>query len=118
MSRLLSSEASEARTNGAGRSPKYLVTSETARLCTTVYKNALRAVVLTGSVARDEGTFVTTGTGSTLLGDAEFFAVFEDGRALPASADLRLVEGRIAQRLQGHGVTARVSVSAVHARYF
>jgi hypothetical protein len=103
--------------SGVVMSPKSLVMDETARLCTTVYKNRLRALVLTGSVARDEGTFVTSAEGRTLLGDAEFFAVFHDDHPLPAAGDLRLVEQRIYDRLRGHGLTASVSVNAVHARY-
>ena len=62
----------------AALSPRPLILDETVALCTQVYKNRLRAIVLTGSVARDEGTFVNTAEGMTLLGDAEFFVVFHD----------------------------------------
>jgi hypothetical protein len=116
MSRALST-GSALQGSGVVVSPKALVMDETARLCTTVYKNRLRALVLTGSVARDEGTFVTSAEGRTLLGDAEFFAVFHNGHPLPAAGDLRLVEQRIYDRLRSHGLTASVSVNAVHARY-
>lgn len=107
----------ERSADGGVRSLRDLVTQETARLCDMVYKKRLRAVVLTGSVARDEGTFVGAGAGRTLLGDAEFFAVFHDGEMLPAGCDLRLVETRIQQRLQTLGLTASISVGAVHSRY-
>jgi hypothetical protein len=103
---------------GSVTSPKSLIMDQTARLCTTVYKRHLRSLVLTGSIARDEGTFVSTPDGHALLGDAEFFAVFHDGHARPAAADLRLVEQRLYDRLRAEGLIARVSLTAVHARYF
>ena len=98
--------------------PKRMILDETVALCTQVYKNRLRALVLTGSVARDEGTFVSTAEGVTLLGDAEFFAVFHDGSIVPAAADLKVIEGKIHERLRRHGVVANVSLSGVQSRYF
>ena len=46
--------------------------TETARLCAERYGVHLRAVVLTGSLARDEATWRTDGIKWSALGDAEF----------------------------------------------
>lgn len=97
---------------------KSIILEETARLCAQVYKNRLRALVLTGSVARDEGTFVETADGVTLLGDAEFFAVFHDASAIPAATDLRIIEDKVRERLRRRGLVANVSISGVQRRYF
>ena len=102
----------------AALSPRPLILDETVALCTQVYKNRLRAIVLTGSVARDEGTFVNTAEGMTLLGDAEFFVVFHDATALPDDADLKVIEGKLHERLRRRGVVAHVSLSGVQSRYF
>jgi hypothetical protein len=109
----------ELRKNGAAAPPpQRMILEETVALCTQVYKSRLRAVVLTGSLARDEGTFVTTADGVTLLGDAEFLVVFHDTSVLPAAADLHVIEGKLHERLRRRGVTADVSLSGVQGRFF
>ena len=59
------------------------VSEKAAELCARDYGPSLRAVVLTGSLARDEATWVRDGAGRRLLGDAEFLLVFEQRVALP-----------------------------------
>lgn len=94
------------------------IVDETVRLCTQVYKPHLRAVVLTGSVARDEGTAVTQGRTHVVLGDAEFFVVFHDRYVLPTDTDLAVLVGKVEERLRRRNIVARVSLDGVHARYF
>jgi hypothetical protein len=95
-----------------------LVATETARLCAQVYRNRVRAIVLTGSLARNEGTFVNTDDGCALLGDAEFLLVFTQRSALASNADLTLVRQKIEERLSRHGLRAEVTLSAVRPEYF
>ena len=105
--------------NGAAPgSAKQMIVEETIRLCTQVYKNPLRAVVLTGSVARNEGTFVASTDGVNLLGDAEFFVVFHDAFPLPRSADLKVLEEQVEERLRRRRLVANISLSGVQSRYF
>ena len=110
----------ELRRNGtAAPPPKRMILDETVALCTQVYKDRLRAIVLTGSVARDEGTFVKAAAGTTtLLGDAEFFAVFHDTSVVPPAGDLKMIEEKIQERLSQRGVVANVTLSGVQSRYF
>jgi len=49
-----------------GTAMKAVICEESARLCRQVYRDGLRAVVLAGSLARDEGTFVETKRGRRL----------------------------------------------------
>src|SRR5437867_3961265 len=54
---------------------KAMICEETAATCAEFYGEHLRAVVLTGSLARDEATFVDDGVACALLGDADFLVV-------------------------------------------
>lgn len=94
------------------------IRQETARLCAERYGSRLRSVVVTGSVARDEATFVGDATGHRLLGDAEFLLIFSDGSALPAEVETldlsRHIEARL---LTGHHLIGRIELSAGKAAY-
>jgi hypothetical protein len=91
--------------------------SETARLCVEQHADHLRAVVLAGSLARDEGTWRTDGGRSRALGDAEFLLVFGDRAPLP---DARVVQ-KLADRVDAHlarlGIVSPVTLSPVRGAY-
>src|SRR4029434_4801626 len=90
----------------------------TARLCAERYGSRLRSVVVTGSLARDEVTFVEMSTGRRLLGDAEFLLICSDTCALPAEADTIELSRRIEARLLAeHHLTSRIELSAGKAAY-
>lgn len=94
------------------------VRHEAARLCAERYGSRLRSIVVTGSVARDEATFVGGSTGRRLLGDAEFLLIFSDGSALPAEAEtLELSRHIEARLLTGHHLIGRIELSAGKAAY-
>jgi hypothetical protein len=94
------------------------VGGRTAELCARDYARRLRAVVLTGSLARDEATWVREATGWRLLGDAESFLVFEPGAELPSRPVLGLLEGEIQSVLGRDRIVAHVQLAPVYARYF
>ena len=96
---------------------KAVICEESARLCRQVYRERLRAVVLAGSLARDEGTFVETERGRRLLGDAELLLVFDDGTTPPPAADLALIGEQIEARLRRRGLRAEIALSAVGRAY-
>jgi hypothetical protein len=96
---------------------KAVICEESARLCRQVYRERLRAVVLAGSLARDEGTFVETERGRRLLGDAELLLVFDDGITPPPAADLALIRDQIEARLRRRGLRAEIALSAVGRAY-
>jgi hypothetical protein len=82
------------------RRPDTAIRDAVVAAATERYGRRLRAIVLTGSLARGEGTFREEGAGMRLLGDAELFLVFRDGASLPRDAETealaRMVEARIA----------------------
>jgi hypothetical protein len=74
--------------------------------------------VLTGSLARDEGTCVEDGQYSQVLGDAEFLLVFKRTTSLPPEPALELIREQIEQSLLRRGIRCHVGLSAVHPRFF
>jgi hypothetical protein len=91
--------------------------SETARLCAERYAGQLRAVVLAGSLARDEGTWRTAGGIARALGDAEFLLVFADRASLPDVGDVQDLAQRIESRLASLGIACPVTLSPVRGAY-
>jgi hypothetical protein len=77
----------------------------------------LRAVLLTGSVARGEGSWLASGHELRLLGDADTLLVFTATCPLPSWTALAAIEDHVARRLRAHGIVADVSVKAVHPGY-
>jgi len=96
---------------------KDMICETTARLGRQVYHDRLRAVVLTGSLARNEATFVNDGQGWRLLGDAEFMLVFGERDVLPSDADLTVISRKIEERIRRDGVRAEVTLSALGPSY-
>ncbi len=96
---------------------KDVICEETARLCRQVYRDRLRALILTGSLARNEGTFVKGEEGCRLYGDAEFLLAFEERAVLPSDTDLAVIREKIEERVLRRGVQAEVTLSAVHPNY-
>src|ERR1035437_9529342 len=82
------------------------------------YGPSLRAIVLTGSLARDEASVVPENGGTRVLGDAEFFLVFRELSALPSSKSLDFVHREIEARLSQSGVAVHVGLSPVRRAYF
>ena len=93
------------------------ICEETTRLCAQQHGDLLRAIVLTGSLARDEATFVEEKEGRTLLGDAEFFLIFDERAALPPASDLDTLGRGIKDNLLRRGMRCHVTLSAVHPAY-
>lgn len=91
--------------------------SETARACVEQDPGRLRAVILTGSLARDEGTWRVDGGRARVLGDAEFLVVLADDAPLLEAAGVRSLTDRIEARLAALGVVCAVTLSPVHAVY-
>jgi hypothetical protein len=98
--------------------PAAAVCEETARRCAERYGRGLRAVVVTGSLARDEATFVEEPGGIRLLGDGEFLLIFADDAALPPESEVRDL-GRLTEEglRAGAGLTAHIGLSAGKAAY-
>ena len=77
----------------------------------------LRAVVLTGSLARGEGTWLQDGSRVRLAGDADVFVIFDDRAALPPPERIERLERAARDRLAAAGIDAHVGIGAVRASY-
>lgn len=97
--------------------PGRLISAEVVRHIVGRYAGALRAVVLTGSLARSEGTIAVDGGRSLVLGDAEFLVVLADRAQLPTSAATHAIAGTIHADLRELGVVCPITLSPVHAGY-
>jgi hypothetical protein len=87
-----------------------------AELAVGVFPRGLRAIVLTGSLARGEGTWISEGARSRLAGDAELLMVFADG-ALPAPDRINRLQRDLEARLAAAGVEAHIVLSPVDSAY-
>jgi hypothetical protein len=99
-------------------SPSAAICEQTVRIAVERYGADLRAIVLTGSLARDEGTFLRQGTCWKLLGDADFFLVFHDWAPLHPSAELESASQAIADALYENGLVASIGLASERGRYF
>jgi hypothetical protein len=93
------------------------VVETTATLCRQVFHDRLRALVLTGSLARSEGTFVRADNEWCLLGDAEFLLVFDEKSRPPLADDTRLLSAKLEERTAQHGLGAEITLSPVRPGY-
>lgn len=94
------------------------VVSETVGVCREAFGDALRAVILTGSLARGEATWARQdGERSTSSGDAEFLLLFRDGRPLPLGGDTAAVETVVEDRLRARRLFCEVTLAPCHAAY-
>ncbi|HVB99613.1 MAG TPA: hypothetical protein VNJ12_09840 [Candidatus Dormibacteraeota bacterium] len=93
------------------------IVAETARACQRRYSPALRALVVTGSLARGEATALAGNGAIHILGDAEFLLIFRRRSMLPASAELRDLESEISRSLIEKGVACPVHLAGVTRHY-
>lgn len=96
---------------------KAFICEMVASVCLSSFGDSLRAIILTGSLARDEATFQRAGEGWTLRGDAEFFLIFHTGAPLPGRPQTLSIGERIEEVLSGRELHARIDLSAVHPVY-
>jgi hypothetical protein len=81
------------------------------------FGTTLRSVVLTGSLAREEGSFSREDGRWKLLGDAELLYVFKDAARLPSAAQIQTVREGIETNLSEQGLLCSISLSGAHADY-
>lgn len=94
-----------------------IIEEETVRLSLHMCGPGLRSVVLTGSLARNEATFIKRKGGWCLLSDADFFLVYEQTSRPPSDADLSSLSSAIQERLLARGIYAQIGLGAVHPSY-
>jgi hypothetical protein len=93
------------------------ICEQARRACLQAFAHGVRSIVLTGSLARNEGTFVSAAGGSELIGDAEFVVVLRDQVPLPSPAVVADLCRRVESALLQAGLKARISAAVVHNRF-
>jgi hypothetical protein len=94
-----------------------LICAVVAESCADAFEPQLRALILIGSLAREEGTFLPMESETVLLGDAEFLLLFHDQFPLPAADRVAGLESAVQARLRREGLQAEVELSPCHSRY-
>lgn len=108
-------DSSDASTSGVAA--KQEICRQVVENCRSVYGNRLRAMVLTGSLARNEATFIRVGKGLKLLGDADCFLIFQRDASLPPASDTHSLQRKIEGSLTGKGLSGKIGLSAVTPRF-
>jgi hypothetical protein len=97
--------------------PTEVVRAVVAGTAQSQFGDALRAAILTGSLARNEGTFISDEHGFKLLGDCDLLLLFHDSAALPPTADISRFGQEAVRALSEAGISGAVSSSAIHSDY-
>lgn len=97
--------------------PRKLIEKVTSAICTRRFHPLPRAIVLTGSLARGEGSFIEEGRRRRALGDAEFVLVFSGVKDLPSPESVASVKEEIESELSAQGITCQVGLSSVAPEY-
>ena len=95
-----------------------LIYEAALREFTVAFGDRLRAVISTGSVARNEASFLRRENSFVVCGDAEFLVVFKKNTVLPAIAALGEIRQRIERNLLQQNIQCKIDLSAVHPGYF
>jgi hypothetical protein len=94
-----------------------VVSNETASRSHCAFGDHLRAVVLTGSLARGEETVELEADFKRVLGDAEFLLIFHEGVGLPNSTAIQALQEDVEQAVKRHQIRCKVGFGAVHPAY-
>lgn len=93
-----------------------VIATEMAAVCREAFGRDLRAVVLTGSLARGEGSLVRREGAWHLRSDAEFIILLRD--TAPLTADAGALGQQARSRLAAQDIHCAISASLAHADYF
>lgn len=97
--------------------PTEVVRAILASTAQGLFEKSLRAVILTGSLARNEGTFIPDQGGFKLLGDCDVLLLFQDSFALPTSDEVSTFNQEAMKALADAGIFGLVGASAIHSDY-
>lgn len=81
------------------------------------YGDRLHSLLLTGSLARSEATFLFEHDHWHLLGDADFFLVFKEHVSFPHASALEAITLEIENRLLHCGIAAHFGLSSISPQY-
>lgn len=97
--------------------PRRVICEETCRVIRERFGSGLRAVILTGSLSREEATTLEKDGGWQFLSDAEFLVLFHERFRLPSAADMLSAGKQVETALAERNVQCHISLSACHVDY-
>ncbi len=96
---------------------KFRIGDTMRRWCFQSLGSRLKAVILTGSLARSEATWRETEHGLEFLSDAEFMIIMRDREEIPSAEVLTLICRGAEEELRTRGLLCKISSGAVHESY-
>lgn len=96
---------------------KFRIGETMRRWCFQSLGPRLKAVVLTGSLSRNEATWRQTDHGMQFLSDAEFIVIVKDKEEIPFPEVVTLICGAAEEELRNQGVLCKLSLGAVHEAF-
>jgi len=93
------------------------ICEEVRAVCTQFFGERIRAIILTGSLARDEGTFLRRGDTWTSPGDAEFLIMTSWKTSLPTAEEISEVRRQINSRLLQRKISCKTDLGPAYAHY-
>lgn len=96
---------------------KFRVGDIMRRWCCQTLGSKVKAVILTGSMARNEATWRETGGMVEFLSDAEFSVLLHDKEEPPSPYTARLICHGAEEELRNNGILCKLSFGAAHESY-
>ena len=124
MSDILNAASVKATASGAVLMPmsredrgKFCIADVIRRWCLQTLGSGLKAVILTGSLARNEATWRESRGVVHFLSDAEFVVIVHDRAELPSKQATLLICAGAEEELRNQGVECKLSMGAVREGY-
>jgi hypothetical protein len=100
-----------------GAEAKFRVGDAMRRWCLQLLGPKLKAVILTGSLARNEATWREVDGTIDFLSDAEFVVILHEWADLPWNEAATLISRGAEEELRNVGISCKLSLGAVHESY-
>ncbi len=97
---------------------RQIICASTQTQCVRSFSTSLRAIVVTGSLARDEASFLREGSVWICSGDAEFLVVLDPSVTDPSATELSSFQKSIENDLALKGIVCSISLAPVRPDYF
>jgi hypothetical protein len=93
------------------------ICEEAVQVCARQFGRDLQTLILTGSFARGEGSFIRHQETWQALSDAEFIVVLVDSARVPSTTEQREMRHKTSHALQARGINCSLSFGLVHADF-
>jgi hypothetical protein len=100
-----------------GRDGKSRITDTMRRWCLQNLGARLKALILTGSLARDEATWRNTDHGVYFLSDAEFMVIVADSAKVPSPEVVTLICSGVEEELRNQGIICKLSLGVLYESF-